>query len=85
MPGSYNDICLAYMLVYVWLLCEHFLPDIEHIYMSEKKSNQSKENTTSKKSAKCWQGEMLQKVASKIYQHQNNSVESQRQWTHTES
>ena len=61
-----------------------FLPDvIEHIYMSEKKSNHAKEKTTSKKTA--GGGEMPQKVAGKYPPNENNSVEPRRQQTRTES
>ena len=40
-----------------------FLPDIEHIYMSEKKSNHEKYDF--KKMRQCWRGEMRKKLAAK--------------------
>ena len=57
-----------------------FLPDIEHIYMSEKNSNHVKERLHLK-NAPTLAGEIAQKLAAKFSKIQNNSAKPQCQRT----
>ena len=50
--NSYSIVCSHQQFANVLPYCMY----IEHIYMSEKKSNHAKEKDTFKKCAKCWQG-----------------------------
>ena len=61
-----------------------FLPDIEHIYMSEKNSNHVKGKDDILKMCQRWWGKMPKKLAAKSMKIQNNSVESGHQCTQTE-
>ena len=61
-----------------------FLPDIEHIYMSEKNSNRVKEIDDIQKMRQRWLQKMRKSWRQKSTKFQNNSAESRRQRTRTE-
>ena len=52
---------------------QFFLPDIEHIYTTEKKSNHVKEKDDIKKMCQCWWEEMLQKLPAEPTKHKQFS------------